>query len=190
MWTQSTLLIGWVPGEEDWNEDQSLHDTGPWPELDGDMRKTFWCRVLGGHPHHHSPTYTGTCDGVRGCSHLPYTWLRTLDPVVSGTDQDVPNHKQSSLFQQRCCNAYLINDLGGSSRTIKWALRACGCDSICAYVLPYHSIFQHTHLGKSGKCRLKPTQTAMTSSMLWSCQNLSDMSCCADMSRHVGDISS
>jgi hypothetical protein len=36
-----------------------------------------------------------------------------LDPVVSGTDQDVPNHKQSSLFQQRWCNTYLINDLGG-----------------------------------------------------------------------------
>ena len=65
----------------------------------------------------------------------------------------------------RCCNAYLIHDLGGSSRTMKWALRACRCDSICAYVLPYHSIFLHTHLGKSGKCRLKPTQTAMTSSM-------------------------
>jgi hypothetical protein len=45
--------------------------------------------------------------------------LRPLDPVVSGTDQDVPNRKQSSLFQQRCCNAYLINDLGGSSRTMK-----------------------------------------------------------------------
>ncbi len=65
-----------------------------------------------------------------------------------------------------CCNAYLINDLGGSSRTMKWALRACGCDSICAYVLPYHSIFLQTRLGKSGKCRLKPTQTATTSSML------------------------
>jgi hypothetical protein len=48
----------------------------------------------------------------------------------------------------------------------KWALRACGCDSICAYVLPYHSIFLHTHFGKSGKCRLKPTQTATTSSIL------------------------
>jgi hypothetical protein len=30
----------------------------------------------------------------------------TLDPVVSGTDQDMPSHKQSSLFQQRCLNAY------------------------------------------------------------------------------------
>ena len=40
------------------------------------------------------------------------------------------------------------------------------CDSICAYVLPYHSIFLHTHLGKSGKCRLEPTQTATTSSIL------------------------
>jgi hypothetical protein len=39
--------------------------------------------------------------------------------VVSGTDQDVPNRKQSSLFQQRCCNAYLINDLGESRRTTK-----------------------------------------------------------------------
>ena len=39
-------------------------------------------------------------------------------------------------------------------------------DSICAYVLPYHSIFLHTHLGKSGKCRLEPTQTATTSSIL------------------------
>ena len=43
---------------------------------------------------------------------------------------------------------------------------ACGCGSICAYVLPNHSIFLHTHLGKSGKCRLKPTQTATTSSIL------------------------
>jgi len=83
-----------------------------------------------------------------------------------GTDQDLPNCKQSSLFQQRCCNAYLINDLGGSSRTMKWALSACGLDSICVYVLPYHSIFLNTHFGKSSKCRLKPTQTATTSSML------------------------
>ena len=45
-------------------------------------------------------------------------------------------------------------------------MRACGCDSICAYVLPYHSIFLHTHFGKSGKCRLEPTQTATTSSIL------------------------
>jgi len=40
------------------------------------------------------------------------------------------------------------------------------CDSICAYVLPYHSIFLHTHFGKSGKCWLEPTQTATTSSIL------------------------
>jgi hypothetical protein len=39
-------------------------------------------------------------------------------------------------------------------------------DSICVYVLPYHSIFLHTHLGKSGKCRLEPAQTATTSSIL------------------------
>jgi hypothetical protein len=38
--------------------------------------------------------------------------------------------------------------------------------SICAYVLPYHSIFLHTNFGKFGKCRLKPTQTATTSSIL------------------------
>jgi hypothetical protein len=38
------------------------------------------------------------------------------------------------------------------------------CDSICAYVLPYHSISLHTHFGKSGKCRLE--QTATTSSIL------------------------
>ncbi len=48
----------------------------------------------------------------------------------------------------------------------------CGCvvlwvrDSICVYILPYHSIFLHMHLGKSGKCWLKPTQTATTSSVL------------------------
>jgi hypothetical protein len=36
----------------------------------------------------------------------------------------------------------------------------------CAYVLPYHSISLHTHCGKSGKCRLEPTQTATTSSIL------------------------
>ncbi len=138
-------------------------DTGPWPELDGDVRKTFWYHVLGGHPHHHSPIYTGTCDGEGGCSHRPYTWLRTLDPVVSGTDQDVPNHKQSSWFWQRCCNVNLIkNDLGGSSRTMKWALRACWGKSFCAYVLPYHSIFLHTHFQKFGICRLKPTQSATT----------------------------
>jgi hypothetical protein len=136
------------------------------------VRKTFWCHVLGGHPHHHSLTYTGTCDGEGGCSHLPYSWLRTLHPVVSGTDQDVPNRKQSSLFQQRCLNAYLINDVG-SCRTMKWALRACGCDSICAYVvLPYHSKFLHTHLGWSGfwreirmSAQANTNQTATTSSM-------------------------
>ena len=33
------------------------------------------------------------------------------------------------------------------------------------YVLPYHSIFLHTHFGKFGKCRLKPTQTATPSSI-------------------------
>ena len=37
---------------------------------------------------------------------------------------------------------------------------------ICAYVLPYHSIFLLTHFGKFGKCRLEPTQTATTSSIL------------------------
>ena len=39
-------------------------------------------------------------------------------------------------------------------------------NSICAYALPYHSIFLHTHFGKSGKRRLEPTQTATTSSIL------------------------
>jgi hypothetical protein len=68
-------------------------------------------------------------------------------------------------------------------------LRACGCDSICAYVLPYHRIFLHTHLGKSGKCRLKLTQTATTSSMscrwhgpIWPKLEQHVMSWCRDMS--------
>jgi len=40
------------------------------------------------------------------------------------------------------------------------------CLFFFAYVLSYHSIFLHTHFGKSGKCRLEPTQTATTSSTL------------------------
>ncbi len=39
------------------------------------------------------------------------------------------------------------------------------CLFFFVYVLPYHSIFLHTHFGKSGKCRLKKTQTATTSSI-------------------------
>jgi hypothetical protein len=37
------------------------------------------------------------------------------------------------------------------------------CDSICAYVLQYHSIFLHTNSENLVKCRLEPTQTATTS---------------------------
>ena len=35
--------------------------------------------------------------------------------------------------------------------------------SVCAYVLPYHSIFLHMNSKKSSKCRFEPTQTATTS---------------------------
>ena len=39
--------------------------------------------------------------------------------------------------------------------------------SVCAYVLPYHSsMFLHTNSENLVKCRLEPTQTATTSSIL------------------------
>jgi hypothetical protein len=55
-----------------------------------------------------------------------------------------------------CCNAYQM-----SIESMMWVRYG----SICAYVLPYHSIFLHAHFRKSGKCWLKPTQTATTSSI-------------------------
>jgi hypothetical protein len=44
-------------------------------------------------------------------------------------------------------------------------LSACGCAivSVLMYKPYHHSIFLHTNSEKSGKCRLKPTQTATTS---------------------------
>jgi hypothetical protein len=63
------------------------------------------------------------------------------------------------------------------------------CDSICAYVLQYHSIlFLHTNSENLVKCRLEPTQTATTSkfcvgNMDPSGQNWSDTLC---RRRHVG----
>jgi hypothetical protein len=118
-----------------------------------------------------------------------------LDPVVSGTDQDVPNHKQSSIFQQCCCNAYLINDLGGSSRTMKWALRACvgAIVSVRMYshAIVYFYIRTSENLVNVGSSRHKLPRHLQfcVGDTDPSGQNWSDTSCRADMSRHLGDIS-
>jgi hypothetical protein len=45
-------IVDWL---NSWSRLEGALRTGPWPELDGDVRKTFWYHELGEHPHHHSP---------------------------------------------------------------------------------------------------------------------------------------
>ena len=66
----------------------------------------------------------------------------------------------------------LLEGRAAAAHFVCCVLWSCGCvvlwvcDSLCAYVVPYHSIFLHTHFQKFVKCQLKPTQTAPTSSIL------------------------
>jgi hypothetical protein len=111
-----------------------------------------------GVPRHRSWCCGGVAAAVlRYCTHSlcrRHGWMVLLDMVRGCVRGCV----------EECCSNFLL------WRTIA-PLNAHFCHVLhsvmfCAYVLPYHSIFLHTHFRKSGKCRLVPTQTATTSLIL------------------------
>jgi hypothetical protein len=70
------------------------------------------------------------------------------------------------------------------------------CDSICAYVLPYHIVYFYIRTSEnllnvgSSRHKLPRHLQFCVGDTDPSGQNWSDTSCRADISRHVGDISS